>query len=780
MRLCCRRCRVASLLAFLLAGTGCCKSWPNSNNDDDDNNNNNDDDDNYLLELGILEEEGPQCSALKAGHISDPNAGVAQQPPDPGSSCPRNRGQAEAVAKSVAALLWVGARCQGHFPEETVVPPIPALRSRRGGCEVRLPVMGGELRLLLDMSLLLGGGSDGATTSWWPPPSQAVLAASVRTGSWGIWGKASGRLCLLSPVAGAVQVPQPSAAAQDFALRALNANRALRQCGEPLSLVASGAVSSGHVPATSSILGRAVVLHFHMELELQSGSGAGNSFVVQLALERYSVPSAAGAVSATNNNSNGNSKSSNNNKYRESSRSVFQFLGSRPDACELAPTPQQQASFRAATSSATSPFSAAMLAVAPVDLAREAEEEEAWLMESAASFSSRVLRSMGLQDVPYAFSFVESAPGCLMPVRRQGRCVGGWALAAAGSLEKQACVLSKQTVRPRLSAQRVVDCAGQARGGCLGGSLKDAFHQMFREGAVAEECLPWSAPEGLDALSQADLQFPAESYFEPEGFVPSLPPSRLLSNDAQASNSNCAPLPAECERLQLRTPGSGELGLWPGRLPWGAVALRGERLIQAAILAYAAVASVVEVYLDFLQYRSGVYRLDEGLASGDLRGLTAVQLLGWGADDHGAMFWRGENSFGPDWGEKGYFRWIRGEDHLGIEQHAVLGLVAGLLPLGASGRGPSPRSEEGLEFRAIDRFAELREKISVLEGSLDEIALETALLAAFAAAAWAAVVVAVKCLLCPQDQVEERDDEKLIGVMRQRPWQPDAESAESD
>jgi len=43
-------------------------------------------------------------------------------------------------------------------------------------------------------------------------------------------------------------------------------------------------------------------------------------------------------------------------------------------------------------------------------------------------------------------------------------------------------------------------------------------------------------------------------------------------------------------------------------------------------------------------------------------------VLGWGEED-GKKFWICQNSYGPGWGENGYFKVRRGADDLGIESN---------------------------------------------------------------------------------------------------------------
>ena len=83
--------------------------------------------------------------------------------------------------------------------------------------------------------------------------------------------------------------------------------------------------------------------------------------------------------------------------------------------------------------------------------------------------------------------------------------------------------------------------------------------------------------------------------------------------------------------------------------------------MKQAILKRGAIVSCFNMYSDF--YTGGVYSKGRGAEE---RGGHAVATIGWGTDN-GVDYWLAENSWGPTWGENGYFRIRRGTDECQFE-----------------------------------------------------------------------------------------------------------------
>lgn len=84
--------------------------------------------------------------------------------------------------------------------------------------------------------------------------------------------------------------------------------------------------------------------------------------------------------------------------------------------------------------------------------------------------------------------------------------------------------------------------------------------------------------------------------------------------------------------------------------------------IQQEIMLRGPVTAAFSVYSDFEQYAGGIYHH----VSGDMLGGHAVKITGWG-EEGGVKYWKVANSWNPYWGEKGFFRIVRGTNECNIE-----------------------------------------------------------------------------------------------------------------
>ena len=70
-------------------------------------------------------------------------------------------------------------------------------------------------------------------------------------------------------------------------------------------------------------------------------------------------------------------------------------------------------------------------------------------------------------------------------------------------------------------------------------------------------------------------------------------------------------------------------------------------------------------------YKSGVYQH----RFGQKVGAHAVKIIGWGVQN-ATKYWLVANSWNEDWGDKGFFKILRGVDECGIEDQGVAGIPA--------------------------------------------------------------------------------------------------------
>lgn len=223
----------------------------------------------------------------------------------------------------------------------------------------------------------------------------------------------------------------------------------------------------------------------------------------------------------------------------------------------------------------------------------------------------------------------------------QSSCGSCWALAATGTMTDRLCILTGGRIQTKLSATELITCCDSCGLGCLGGYPSLAFKYWKNNGIPSggsfgdkQTCKPYFLPPGKDNITEyVEKQETPECENKcQEGYNKSLEEDKFYANEIYS--------------------------------------VSGEENIMKEIYENGPVESIFTVYDDFVDYDSGVYQHVTGSFLG---GLT-VKIIGWGITDDGVKYWIVANNWGESWGEKGFFRILKGENECGIEEYAVTGM----------------------------------------------------------------------------------------------------------
>ena len=239
---------------------------------------------------------------------------------------------------------------------------------------------------------------------------------------------------------------------------------------------------------------------------------------------------------------------------------------------------------------------------------------------------------------PDSLNLTASYPNCnsLKLIRDQGQCGSCWAFSSMNSISDRYCIANynKTNAQRTFAPQDVMECCTKCSDNgapCDGGYLNYAMTQAKTVGISTGEEF------GNNATCKPYFLSPKANSYAAEPTCKST-----------CANTKLYTTPLAADRFKI---------------PQFSSAI-GETAMIAALNNGGSIAGSYTVYDDFYTYKSGVY----SHVTGDDLGGHAVRIVGYGVDK-GVKYWLVANSWGKNWGEKGYFRIRRGTNECGIEKN---------------------------------------------------------------------------------------------------------------
>ncbi|XP_030627217.1 cathepsin B-like [Chanos chanos] len=249
--------------------------------------------------------------------------------------------------------------------------------------------------------------------------------------------------------------------------------------------------------------------------------------------------------------------------------------------------------------------------------------------------------------LPENFDARTQWPKCptISQIRDQGSCGSCWAFGAVEAMSDRICILSAGKVSVEVSAEDLLTCCEDCGMGCFGGYPSSAWDYWAKTGLVT------------GGLYQSNVGCRPYTIAPCEHHVNGSRPPCSGEQDTPKCDKQCV------SGYTLSYPKDKHFGKTAYGIP------SNEQQIMAEIYKNGPVEAAFTVYEDFLLYKTGVYQH----VTGSVLGGHAVKILGWGKEN-GTPYWLVANSWNTDWGDKGYFKILRGKDHCGIESEMVAGI----------------------------------------------------------------------------------------------------------
>lgn len=273
-------------------------------------------------------------------------------------------------------------------------------------------------------------------------------------------------------------------------------------------------------------------------------------------------------------------------------------------------------------------------------------------------------------DIPNTFDGRIVWKNYIQPVRVQGLCGSCWAFASTFALQSRLSIITNGKYNYNLSPAKLVYCSmiiannenneikqkllqgipydintdnkkNNGNYGCSGETLIDTWQFLYSVGVPEDSCLSYGDQDTDDKNVSNNLTLTNEI-------------SKTCADVTKNSYDYC---PTNKEIMVSHKAG-------------GYYYVKGELNIRKDVYHWGPCTTGIMLYQDFIDWDgTGIYEWDRKSAS---VGGHAVVIIGWG-EENGKLYWIVRNSWGEDWGDKGYFKILRGVNHCEIEENVFVG-----------------------------------------------------------------------------------------------------------
>jgi cathepsin C len=260
-------------------------------------------------------------------------------------------------------------------------------------------------------------------------------------------------------------------------------------------------------------------------------------------------------------------------------------------------------------------------------------------MLETAPFRKAAASKVDDHDIPEHFDWASVNGKNYVPPVMDQKCGSCYAFATRDMMEARLRVLTKNSDKKSMSVQSVLSCNRYSQG-CKGG-FPYTVAKFFQDNG---------------AMREADQPSKKDSHHRGE----------------KKPRNKAAALAAAPDKVKCNKKAAPVARAWTYKYVGGFYGATNEKSMRRDIFDHGPLAVCFQVGLGFGNYKGGIFRQEARLPRQNHwdRVNHAVLITGWG-HDNGHKYWKVKNSWGPQWGDKGYFKIERGSNQLNIESDAV-------------------------------------------------------------------------------------------------------------